>query len=110
MAEGLPSSWPALEGRGGRLEADPVQADLSLEPGHGRGRRQRPLRSRATTLTPFLRPRSLTTSSLAGTVMLLRGDRQIPARTLGVSSGLLVVPTAASALRTSGDALSMRKR
>ena len=47
-------------------------------------RNQRPLRSRATSLIPFLSPSALTTSSLAGTVILLRGERQMPDKTLGV--------------------------
>ena len=67
-----------------------------------------PLRSRATSLIPFFRPRFLTTSSLVGTVRLLRGDTLIIGNTLGISSSLLAVPSIANPLSTSGDALSIR--
>ena len=51
---------------------------------------QRPLRSRATSLMPFFSPKILTTSSLAGTVILRRGDRQIPVEHPGLVLRLAV--------------------
>ncbi len=69
---------------------------------------QSPLRSSATILIPFLRPRVLTTCSLIGTVRLLRGEMLNMFNTFGVSSALLVVPSMAMPLSTSGEAFSMR--
>ena len=70
---------------------------------------QSPLRSSATSLMPCFSPSVRTTSSLAETVMLLRGGTLIPDNTRGISSALLVVPTAARPLRINGDALSISK-
>ena len=70
---------------------------------------QSPLRSSAISFTPCLKSIALTTSALADTVMLLRGGMLIPESTLGESSDLLVVPTAASPLKMNGEALSMRR-
>ena len=51
-----------------------------------------PLRSTATSLTPVLRPKPRTTSSLIGTARLLRGDTLIICRTFGTSYGLAFRP------------------
>ena len=69
---------------------------------------QSPLRSRAVSLIPFLRPSVFTTCSSAGIVKLLRGETQMPDSTFGVSSSGLPVPTSASPLSTIGDAFSIR--
>src|SRR5208337_978882 len=66
---------------------------------------QSPLRSAATTRMPLRRPRVLTTSSVAGTVMLRRGAMQIPESSFGCSSVLVSVPSTAKPLSTSGEAL-----
>ena len=57
---------------------------------------------------PFLRPRDFTASSLAGTVMLLRGEIQMPERNLDALSSALSAPTAANPFRIKGEALSIR--
>ncbi len=67
-----------------------------------------PLRSRATSLIPFLSPKPLDHLFLAGTMKLLRGEILIMGKTLGISSALLAVPSIARPLRTNGDALSIR--
>src|SRR5271166_6450009 len=69
---------------------------------------QSPLRSAATTRMPLRRPRVLTTSSVAGTVMLRRGEMQMPESSFGCSSVLVSVPSTARPLSTSGEALSIR--
>ena len=64
---------------------------------------------RATTLIPFLRPRLLTSSSLAGTVRLLRGETLNIVKSFGVFvslAGLCAGPT--NPFKTSGDAFSTR--
>jgi hypothetical protein len=53
-------------------------------------------------------PSTRTISSLAGRVMLRRGEMLIPDNTLGASSFGLAVPRAASPLRINGDAFSIR--
>jgi hypothetical protein len=62
-----------------------------------------PLRSSAVSLIPFLRPNSLTTSSLAGIVRLLRGETQMPVSTFGFSSCGLPVPRSARPFRIIGE-------
>jgi tetratricopeptide (TPR) repeat protein len=69
---------------------------------------QTPLKFSATNLMPCFSPIDLTASSLAGTVRLRRGEMQIPQITLGMSSGLLAVPSTARPLSTSGEAFSIR--
>ena len=47
-------------------------------------------------------------SSVAGTVMLRRGEMQMPESSLGASPALVPVPSTANPLRIKGDALSIR--
>ena len=95
--ERLKSRWP--------LPTRPARASRTGEARIERAYRaqgfatQRPLRLRPTSLIPFFRPSSLTTSSLAGTVKLLRGAMQIPRQNFRHSSGLLATPSAARPLK-----------
>ena len=91
-----------------RRECAVTGSDTQARPGVPCGASQRPLRFRPTSLIPFFSPSSLTTSSLAGTVKLRRGEMQIPTKNLGTSSALLATPRAARPFRTRGDAFSIR--
>src|SRR5579883_2295678 len=96
----------AVQSRG--IQSPRVATKSLLPPAGAPSRDYSPLRSIAITRMPCLSPNALTASSLAGRVMWLFGARQMPIRGLGVSLFLFTVPSTASPLRISGEALSIR--